>query len=811
MLANRRVVRGLGLVAAVSTLASLVTFSTPAPAAAAAPIPNVEVRPSCPTPGPGQAQCLALEVVGPVGANLAHPNILPAGFGPADLQSAYHVPTGLEGSGMTVAIVDAFDWPLAEQDLAEYRAAFGLPPCTTANGCFRKVNQLGQQADYPNVDYGWGTEIDLDIEMVSATCPHCNILLVETETNNLSDLGAGVNTAVSLGAIAVSNSYGGTETGGSVALDQAYYNHPGIAITASTGDCGWNCTGSYPTDVVEHVEYPAASPYVVAVGGTSLVQDGTTTRGWRETAWGNLSNGGAGSGCSMYEPKPSWQTDGGCENRTQADVSAVADPATGMAVRFNSGWHVFGGTSASSPIIASLFAMAGGPAPGDYPASYLYSHPTALYDVVGGGNDVKWGSCASAGSYLCTGVAGYDGPTGLGTPNGLAAFAAPAAIPPTPGTYHPITPTRLLDTRIGNGLVGTLVARTPRTFQVTGRGGIPAGATAVTGNVTVVNSFDSWAVYLGPTPLASPTTSTVNFAASQVRGNGVTLALSNAGTLSATYMSSAGNRTDLVLDVTGYFTPDTTGATYHALTPVRLLDTRTGNGMSGPIRANVPRTFQVTGRGGIPSNATAVTGNVTAVNQTSGWAVYLGPVSSPVPTTSSVNFVSGEATGNNLTVALAAGGKLSTTYMSGAGNTADLVFDVTGYYTADLTGSMFVPITPARLLDTRSGNGLSGKLAAGSPRSFQVAGRGGIPANAGAVAGNVTVVNQTNAWAVYLGPSSSASPTTSTINFVRYDVKGNGLTVALSSGRLYATYMSTAGNTTDLVFDVTGYYVRPSA
>ncbi len=259
-------------------------------------------------------------------------------------------------------------------------------------------------------------------------------------------------------------------------------------------------------------------------------------------------------------------------------------------------------------------------------------------------------------------------------------------------------------------------------------------------------------------PNSSPSTSTINFAAGQIRGNGLTVALGAGGTLSATYMGNPGATTDLVFDVTGYFTPDATGATYHAVTPVRLVDTRGAVGLPGRLSANSPQTFAVAGTNGIPANATAVTGNVTAVNQTNGWAVYLGPISTATPTTSTVNFVKGEVAGNNLTVALAAGGRLSTTFMSTPGNTTDLVFDVTGYYTPDATGSMFVPMNPARLLDTRAGIGLSGKLAANSPRPFQVIGRGGLPANTVAVTGNVTVVNQSNSWAAYLGPSSDASP-----------------------------------------------------
>ena len=374
-------------------------------------------------------------------------------------------------------------------------------------------------------------------------------------------------------------------------------------------------------------------------------------------------------------------------------------------------------------------------------------------------------------------------------------------------TYHPMTPARLLDTRYGNGLSVKLSANTPATFQVTGRAGIPSGATAVTGNVTVVNPTFSWAIYLGPDPMPFPSTSTLNFLKGEAKANGLTAALAADGSLSATYMSVAGNTTDLVFDVTGYFTPDTSGATYHALDPARLVDTRIGNGLSSKLSANTPATFHVIGRAGIPSDATAVTGNVTVVNPTFSWAIYLGPDPITSPTTSTLNFLKGEAKGNGVTVALGAGGMLSATYMSYSGNTTDLVFDVTGYYTRDLTGGKFVPITATRLLDTRVGNGLSTRLSANTPATFQVAGRAGIPDNATAVTGNVTVVNPTCAWAIFVGPDPDPNPTTSTLNFLRGEAKANGVTVALGSGgTVSATFISYSGNTTDLVFDVTGYY-----
>ncbi|WP_344161645.1 putative Ig domain-containing protein [Streptomyces polychromogenes] len=334
------------------------------------------------------------------------PNLVPSGYGPTDLQSAYALPASA-GAGATVAIIDAYDDPNAEADLATYRAQYGLPACTTANGCFKKVDQNGG-TNYPTADSGWAGEISLDVDMVSAVCPSCHILLVEANQPSMADLGAAVNRAVAMGAKYVSNSYGGGEDSTDPSSDASYFNHPGVAITVSSGDSGYG------------VEYPAASQYVTSVGGTSLTRAGGTSRGWSESVWGTSSGGnGAGSGCSAYTTKPSWQKDTGCAKRTVSDVSAVADPATGLAVYDSyqaSGWNVYGGTSASAPIIAAVYALAGTPAAGSYPSSYPYAHTASLNDVTSGAN----GSCSS--SYLCTAKSGYDGPTGLGTPNGVAAF-----------------------------------------------------------------------------------------------------------------------------------------------------------------------------------------------------------------------------------------------------------------------------------------------------------------------------------------------------------------------------------------------------
>ncbi|MFE5581630.1 putative Ig domain-containing protein [Kitasatospora sp. NPDC056531] len=394
--------------AATGLLAVTAPTATATAASDSAPHSAVATKRLCAAPShPGEMACLALARTDIAQQATPAPDITPSGYGPSDLASAYNLPASA-GSGATVAIVDAQDDPNAESDLAAYRSQYGLPACTTANGCFKKVDQRGGTS-YPTADSGWAGEISLDVDMVSAVCPNCHILLVESDDANMGNLGAAVNTAVSMGAKYVSNSYGGSEDSTDPSSDSSYFNHPGVAITVSSGDSGYG------------VEYPAASQYVTAVGGTSLNR-ASNARGWNESVWGSSSGGnGAGSGCSTYDPKPAWQKDTGCSKRTVADVSAVADPATGVAVYQTyggSGWNVYGGTSASSPIIAAVYALAGTPAVGTTPASYPYAHTSSLNDVTSGAN----GSCSP--SYLCTAGAGYDGPTGLGTPNGTAAFTS---------------------------------------------------------------------------------------------------------------------------------------------------------------------------------------------------------------------------------------------------------------------------------------------------------------------------------------------------------------------------------------------------
>lgn len=367
-------------------------------------------------------------------------------LGPAQIQSAYDLPSATAGGGQTVAIVDAYGDSDAEPDLAAFRSQYGLPPCTTANGCFQKVDQTGG-TNYPPDDSDWGVETSLDLDAVSSACPNCNILLVEADDNSNGNLEAAVDEAVALGAKFVSNSYGGSEYSGELTDDQNY-DHPGAVVTASAGDDGY---GGY---------YPAASPYVTAVGGTALTQDSSAARGWDETVWGTSTGGeGTGSGCSAYEPQPAFQQDipqldAVCQNRAVADVAADASPVSGLAVYDTlgyTGWLQVGGTSLSSPLIAATYALAGTPTAGSYPNSYPYHDPdqsSDLFDVTSGAN----GPC---GNLLCTAGPGWDGPTGLGTPDGVRAFAG--------GPEGQITG-EVTDTATGKPIAGASVTANPGNY-----------------------------------------------------------------------------------------------------------------------------------------------------------------------------------------------------------------------------------------------------------------------------------------------------------------------------------------------------------
>ncbi|MDQ0260712.1 hypothetical protein [Sinomonas atrocyanea] len=379
--------------------------------ASATPGPNPHSDRSiqvCSTPRAGEAACTARQAADPNGKPVTSNAAPPAtAITPAQLQNAYKL-TGTSSGGRTVAIVDAYGYPNLERDLGVYRSQFGLPACTSANGCLSVRNQTGGTS-LPRFDLGWSQEQALDVDAVSAACPDCKIAVFQAKSASFADLGTAVQTAARTpGVVAISNSYGGSDA--SDATYGKYYNFPGIAVTASTGDNGYQ-GGSYP----------ASSSYVTAVGGTSLTA-ASTARGWSESAWS-----GAGSGCSTYNAAlpAAAPFNTGCAHRAMADVSAAADPNNGgLAVYYPtsssaSTWGQFGGTSEASPIISSVYALSGNTgsaAAGTYANSIPYGHSSSLFDVTSGSN----GTCPT--SQWCTAGAGWDGPTGLGTPNGVGGF-----------------------------------------------------------------------------------------------------------------------------------------------------------------------------------------------------------------------------------------------------------------------------------------------------------------------------------------------------------------------------------------------------
>jgi hypothetical protein len=426
---DRRGRRNLKLVALAAVCCAWVASPAGSAQAASGALQPLSMTPSATQPyaacaprPAGEAACQA--VITPAAAKLAA--ISPAvssttsgidgsGLAPADLESAYDLPSGTAGGGQTVAVVDAYNDPTAEADLAAYRSAYGLPSCTTAGGCFDKVNQTGGKTypSQPNSEEGdWPVEESLDLDMVSAICPNCHIMLVEANSASDTDLATAENEAVSLGATEVSNSWASSEFGGESSYDSAF-DHPGVPITAASGDWGYD-NDEYGAGVPS---YPAASPYVIAVGGTDLTSAGNS-RGWSETVWAR-----SGSGCSVYEPKPSYQTDSGCSKRTTNDIAAAAEDlsiydTSGTVGEKLSGWYTVGGTSAATPIIAAYEALSGSETR-SLGAAAFYKHTSSFYPVTSGSN----GSCG--GSYLCTGGSGYRGPTGVGTPDGVISASAP--------------------------------------------------------------------------------------------------------------------------------------------------------------------------------------------------------------------------------------------------------------------------------------------------------------------------------------------------------------------------------------------------
>ena len=399
--------------------------------------------------------------------------------------------------------------------------------------------------------------------------------------------------------------------------------------------------------------------------------------------------------------------------------------------------------------------------------------------------------------------------------------------------YVPVTPTRFLDTRVANGLSSPFMANVPQTFLIGGASRTPAGgptvsipsdAVAITGNLTVTQQTAAGSVSLTPTPTANPLSSTINFPLGDNRANNITIALGPGGHLSAVYKAATGKHTALILDVTGYFLAGS-GQTYTPLTPTRFMDSRPGPSHRGPatFHANVSQLIPIAGvtfdSVTVPSNATAITANLTVTGQTKVGSVSLTPTPDNAPKTSTINFPVGDTRANGVTIPLdAITGDVSAVYVAASGATANLVLDVTGYYSSSGGALLlFHPLNPGRRVDTRLplggvpddpgfGNGLSGAQAT-TPRSTTVAGHDGVPSTAAAITGNLTVTSQTSNGFVSITASSIAHPSTSTINFPLGDTRANGITVPLGgSGELWFVFGNAIGKHVQLVLDITGYF-----
>lgn len=475
----------------------------------------------------------------------------------------------------------------------------------------------------------------------------------------------------------------------------------------------------------------------------------------------------------------------------------------GFATVAVSSLNVRSGATTSASIVTTapqgtLVAITGGPVAADGYTWWQVSLPIASWAPVAQVTTGVWIAAASGSTAFVTAVP---------APN-TTTVTLPSGAQTDPGaSYTGIDPVRLLDTRVGNGLAGPFTAGVVRSFQVAGRGGVPLGAVAVTGNLTITAQTSAGWVAIGPAMTPAPGISALNAPRGDNRAASVTIPLAGDGTLGAVYGATPGATTQLVFDVTGYFLANTSGATYTPLAPARILDSRYAVGLAGSFLQRTPRTFQVAGLGGVPSTAVGVTGNLTVTAQTSAGYLTLGPSVSAYPATSTLNAPVGDNRANGVTVPLGGGGTLSAVWVGAAGSKTQAIFDVTGYFTAGPGGRSFHPITPIRLVDSRTATGIPSALLSRNPVSFAGAGLGTIPVDAAALTGTLTITQQTSAGFLALGPTESATPPTSTLNAPVGDNRANGVTVGFASGGLLGVvFAGAAGSSTAVLLDATGYF-----
>ena len=482
--------------------------------------------------------------------------------------------------------------------------------------------------------------------------------------------------------------------------------------------------------------------------------------------------------------------------------SHVSLAAGGFARVVASSVNVRSGAGTSHPIVTTaaagtILAVTGGPVSADGYTWYKVTLPIAEWAPVAGVQTDVWVAAADGSSPLITAA---------GAPNSTV-VDLPAGVSPAAGArYVGIAPARLVDTRVGKGLSGSLTSGAARTFAVTNRAGIPANAVAVTGTVTIVGQTSAGYLGIGPSAATVGRSSVVNAPKGDVRAAGVTAKLAADGTLTAMWTGAGGSRTAFLFDATGYFVPGTSGSTFVAMNPARLLDSRTGVGLSGTFTSSTARTLQVGGRLGVPAEAVAVTGNLVAVGPSSAGYLSVGPAISSAPTFSTLNVPAGDTRAASTTVRLE-GGRVGIVWKGSAGSRTNVIFDVTGYFLAGGGGATYHPLDAARVLDTRVPNGLAGVFPRNGVRTFQGTGRGTVPVDAVAITGGATVVLPSASGWLILGPGGSPLGATSTINIPKGDIRANGIALKVGAGgSLAGVYQGGSGAAAHVIFDITGYY-----
>ena len=334
----------------------------------------------------------------------------------------------------------------------------------------------------------------------------------------------------------------------------------------------------------------------------------------------------------------------------------------------------------------------------------------------------------------------------------------------------------------------------------------------MTGNIAVTGQTAAGYVAVTSNPTTTPLSSTINFPTGDTRANNVTVPLSATGTLSAVFKAGAGKKVHVIFDVTGYFLADDSGATFTTLVPTRALDTRNGTGLSGDFLTDVHRTLPVAGLVpglGIPDGATAITGNLAIVSPSKAGYAAVTKDPTDTPTTATINFPAGAIRANGVFAPLDADGAISIVYKASPGGHTDMVLDITGYFEPGTGGLRFVPLNPSRIMDSRSSvlSGITGSFTSSVPKTLAVQGHWGVPVDAEAVTGNLSVTAQTGAGYVSATPDPTPTPTTATINFPLGDTIGNGIVAPLNgSGETSFVYKSGSGKKVHLILDLSGYF-----